>query len=339
MAAPATPNSRPLRRRAWRWLALAALLWLLMPAWSPPRGGPDPIVLHRTVRIHGLDQHLLYRGADRRAPALLFLHGGPGVAVPFLTPKLHAALEERFVVVQWDQPGAGRSCGVPPPTDIEVIRDDALTVIDAIRAELGVDRVLLMGASFGSLVGLPIAAEQPDRVAGWIGESQVLNLTAAEAMGLAWARAQGEPLEGLSAPLTDPADVGTLRAALRRHGGLLHRPSALLPLVPRLLFGPEHTLWDRLRAPVCVARSSASLNPSMREERLDESIKALPVPALFVQGRYDQIAPVGLVEPLAQRLGAELVVVEAGHIPSLEAPEAWSRAVLDWAARQGLDHR
>lgn len=323
-----------------------ALGWLAMPAWTPPRGGPAPIHALETVSVRGQPQQLLIRGAERHAPVLLFLHGGPGAPVPFLAPRLHAALEERFVVVHWDQPGAGRSCGVEPrPTTLADLRADALAVVDHLRARFGVARVLLAGASFGSLLGLPLAAEHPERVSGWIGESQVVDVSEGEQVALQVARAEAlargdqealDLLNALHPPLLDPRDVGRLRGELQRGGHVVRRPRALLPFLPRLFLGPEHTAWDRLRYVSCLAESSAALASAVRAEALGRTVTRLEVPALFVQGRHDQLAPLALVEPLAARLGAALVVLDAGHLPSVEQPEAWAEAVLGWAERVGV---
>lgn len=330
----------PSRRRGL--IVLAVLLaWTAVPAWTPPRDGPDPIHELERVQVSGSEHQLLLRGADRRAPVLLFLHGGPGVPIPFLEPGLHATLEEIFVVVHWDQPGAGRSCDAPRPTSLEQLRADALQVIDHLRARFGVGRVLLAGASFGSLLGLPLAADHPERISGWIGESQVVNVPEGERIALEVALSEAEAagdatavarLRALKLPLSDPREVGVLRRELQRGGHLVQRPAALIGLLPRLIFGPEYTVRDRLRYPGCLIDSAAALAEAVRAEDLDQRVQRLEVPALFISGRADLIAPLALVEPLARRLGADLVVLEAGHLPSVEQPEAWSEAVLSWAA-------
>jgi pimeloyl-ACP methyl ester carboxylesterase len=53
--------------------------------------------------------YLLTRGADRSAPVLFWLHGGPGGAERPVFRYFNSELENHFVVVYWDQRGAGRS--------------------------------------------------------------------------------------------------------------------------------------------------------------------------------------------------------------------------------------
>ena len=61
------------------------------------------------ITLDGTKMYLLTRGADRSAPVLLWLHGGPGGAERPLFRYFNSELENHFVVVYWDQRGAGRS--------------------------------------------------------------------------------------------------------------------------------------------------------------------------------------------------------------------------------------
>lgn len=60
------------------------------------------------VTIGGIKQWIAIQGADRRKPAILYLHGGPGEAQsPFLDD--FASWGRDFTVVNWDQRGAGKT--------------------------------------------------------------------------------------------------------------------------------------------------------------------------------------------------------------------------------------
>src|SRR5439155_304398 len=70
------------------------------------------------VRIGGIDQRVSIRGADRRNPVLLLIHGGPGyVSIP-MSWWFSRGWEEYFTVVQWDQRAAGKTHLLTDPATI-----------------------------------------------------------------------------------------------------------------------------------------------------------------------------------------------------------------------------
>jgi proline iminopeptidase len=76
---------------------------------------PNGIERTETVRIGGIDQFVTIRGADRRNPVLLVLHGGPGYVETPLSWWYGHGWEEYFTVVEWDQRGAGKTYLINDP--------------------------------------------------------------------------------------------------------------------------------------------------------------------------------------------------------------------------------
>jgi pimeloyl-ACP methyl ester carboxylesterase len=62
---------------------------------------------------------------------------------------------------------------------------------------------------------------------------------------------------------------------------------------------------------------------------LDDRLAAIEVPALFVWGAKDQVAPADVARDLAERMSdANLAVIEdAGHIPHIDQPDAAATAI------------
>jgi hypothetical protein len=80
---------------------------------------PNGIELLETVRIGGIDQWVSIRGADRRNPVLLHVHGGPGyVSIP-MSWWFARGWEEYFTIVQWDQRAAGKTHLLSDPVTIK----------------------------------------------------------------------------------------------------------------------------------------------------------------------------------------------------------------------------
>ncbi|MDR0270099.1 alpha/beta hydrolase [Paenibacillus sp.] len=67
------------------------------------------VSLLEKIRVRGTEQWILMRGKSIRLPVLLWLHGGPGTAQIGFAPYFLRELEQHFVVVNWDQRGAGLS--------------------------------------------------------------------------------------------------------------------------------------------------------------------------------------------------------------------------------------
>src|SRR3989454_8931008 len=104
-------------------------------------------VARRELSVRGTPIHLLTAGAGS---PLLFLHGagGAGRWLPF-----QERLATTFTVYAPSHPGHG---GSPDAPWIEHISDLAFHYLDLLDA-LGLDRVRLVGASFGGWIGAELA--------------------------------------------------------------------------------------------------------------------------------------------------------------------------------------
>ena len=129
------------------------------------------------VALGGLDQYIRIRGRDRSSPVLLDLHGGPGGASSGINHRLYRPLTEYFVVVEWDQRGAGKSAGdesVVATMTYDRMVDDAIELIEHLQQRLSVEKVVLVGHSWGSFLGLGVLKKRPDLVSAYVGVGQVM---------------------------------------------------------------------------------------------------------------------------------------------------------------------
>ena len=142
------------------------------------------------------------RGQNRDNPAVLVLHGGPGAPVSAL-PAHFIPWERDFTVIQWDQRGSGKSyypSHAPPSIDLMI--SDALEVSEYVRQRLHKNKIILLGHSWGSVLGVHVVKARPDLFVAWVGTGQIVNAqqneTTAYAQVLAKARARADQ-EGVDA--------------------------------------------------------------------------------------------------------------------------------------------
>jgi len=130
------------------------------------------------VKIGGLEQWITIRGEDRKNPVLLLLHGGPGDAT---NPWGYAAFRtwlKYFTVVQWDQRGAGRTFGrngaaSASTITIERMVQDGVELVELLSKRLQKSKIVLVGHSWGSILGVFMAKARPDLFYAFVGTGQV----------------------------------------------------------------------------------------------------------------------------------------------------------------------
>ena len=143
---------------------------------------PKGIDESQFITIGGIEQWVTIRGWDRDNPVLLFLHGGPGDVTNPWTFALFAAWEKHFTVVQWDQRGAGRTLRktgstVGPTITVDRMVQDGIELSEYLRKRLSKDKIIIVGHSFGSIIGVLMARAKPDLFYAYVGTGQVADET------------------------------------------------------------------------------------------------------------------------------------------------------------------
>ena len=203
------------------------------------------------VRIGGIEQWVRIKGASCAKPVIVVVHGGPGNPNTPLADNLYKAWEKDYTMVQWDQRGAGMTFGRNPVTDDEPLvperlRDDGVEVARYAAKRYGKRKVILMGGSWGSVIGTYMAKSNPELFCAYVSTAQVVNRTGERASyeaTLALARAANDAdsvakLEALGPPpWTNPRNLGILRRVMRKHEALRTEPAPKAWWV----FSPEYT--------------------------------------------------------------------------------------------------
>lgn len=255
---------------------------------------------HATVAVPGASLHLVQVGPDG-APPLLVAHGGPGEAHDVLRPHFDCLASDRRRVVYWDQRGGGASVlldGVDPGSWGDHVAD-----LEAVRRHLAVERVDVLGFSWGALLALLYALEHPARV----GRLVLVSPPAMAATGPGSAGARGPRVEAATAIGSDTGEA--LRARfLARVAPALFDPSRALALTPvEAREDVADAVWRSL--------GRYDLRPRL------PSLRA--VPALVVYGAEDPVGAVGAVDAVEGVGATRLTVARCGHAPFVEAPSVF----------------
>lgn len=328
-------------RTHYRWAGRAAAVLAVLLAGSPLRAqahdtvdphavlrearqflGKDAVHDDRFVRIGGIEQWISVRGRHRDAPILLFLHGGPAFTTIPNSYLYTAEWQEYFTVVQWDQRGAGKTFGRNPDLpasslSIERMLKDAEDVAAYVRQTYGRKKIVLVGHSWGSILGLMLAQRHPDWFYAYVGFGQATDAHQSEAMGYqatlaaATAAHDSEAIKELKAiapfpsprdPMADLAHLGTERKWLGKYGGAVWRTSEAA-LDRAGLLSPDYTAADWDARGKGLDYSLGALWPAITRVNLS-TIKRIDCPVILFEGRHDLNVNAQLAERWLQQLQA-----------------------------------
>ena len=163
---------------------LALAVQIALPASTPPileangQVVPGSIAELTTVRLGGLEQHVMIRGYSADKPVLLYLNGGPGQSgLPF-TRVILGDLSKDFVIVDWDQRGTGKSYAALEPTStltLERAITDTVELAQYLRQRFDERKIYVIGESWGSILGVLAVQRRPDLFHAFIGSGQMVS--------------------------------------------------------------------------------------------------------------------------------------------------------------------
>jgi proline iminopeptidase len=267
---------------------------------------PEALIAREAmVPVRGIELFVRRVGAG---PPAVVLHGGPGAHHDYLLPGFDALADGRELVY-YDQRGGGRS---PVARDVPVGWTEHVADLEALRTWWELERLTLVGYSWGGLLALLYALTHPGRVAR----------LALVSPAPTW-RAARERFEATFARRNlDPA-FQEARRSLRESGLRERDPAAFQRRIFELSVAPY--FFDPARAadltPFRITGRTqqevwASLGDYDLRPRLPE---LLGLPSLVIHGEEDPI-PIEAARTTASLIGAAFhPLPRCGHVPYVEA--------------------
>ncbi len=256
---------------------------------------------------------------------LLCLHGGPGVPHDYLEPIEGVAASGRPVVF-YDQLGCGNS---DQPRDRSMWTPTLfLEEIDVVRSALGLDRVHLLGQSWGGMLAMQYAIAQPEGLVSLIVASSPARMDDWEAAAddlrkKLPADVQATLAKHESAGTTDSAEYqSAMTVFYKRH---VCRVDPYPPNVRRafdkVAANPEvyHTMWGP---------SEFHVTGNLKGWDVTADLHKINVPTLVTSGIHDEASP-AVVEPIVRGIaGAKQVMFQnSSHMSHVEEAELFVRTV------------
>jgi proline iminopeptidase len=300
----------PLRRIT----GLAVLLFPALAASAPPEKG-------KTFEAPGATLYVEVLGTAAGVP-LVVVNGGPGfdhtyehAAVPG-TPSVWETLARARRVVFYDQRGNGRSGALKPGQSCTLA--DQIDDLDAVRAQLGADKIDLLGHSWGGYLVMAYAARHPEHIR---------HLVTVDSAAPRWADTvflfkdifpEGQERSDSFAFADALGDAAAGAAGIREY---FHW----------LFYAPEKR--DAFIAQVGTGVYNKAVNETIDHDLqrfdLNPELRKFKFPTLVITGRYDiNVAPSVAYKIHKAIPGSQLAVFEkSGHLPFFEEPEAFVRTL------------
>lgn len=243
------------------------------------------------------------------APAVVFLHGIGGAARAW-EPQVKAFAGAGFNPVPLDLPGYG----VRPPVGSMTFADLAADV-EAVIDDKELQHPILVGHSMGGMIAQTLLRRRPDgyRAAVLVGTSP------------AFGNPEGDFQKKFVAERLAPLQSGKTM------------PQLASEIVDGMM-GPQPDIQGRaLAIELMGATPELTYVAAVRclvhfDERAN--LGNIRCPVLCLVGEHDRNAPPAMMQRMAAKIpGAQFICLPGvGHLPNLEAPQAFDRAVLDFLA-------
>lgn len=308
---------------------------------------PGSIATLEQVELNGSMQWISIRGHDQQKPVLLFLAGGPGGSQLVTARRTLAELEQYFVVVNWEQPGAGKSFDAVDRATLTPERyvEDGHALALYLLERFGDDKLYVLGESWGSALGIWLVQRDPQLFHAFIGTGQMVNFLetdlACYEFSLDLARERGDSAKVAQLERQGPPPYYGPGTAFKEAAFLMdtfdymnHDPAIYDDGFDTFgdLAGGEYGLYDKLNWFRGALDTIDIVYPQLWDVDLREQAVDIVVPVYFLLGRHDVNAAPHLAVDYLDQLQApikQLVWFEhSGHNPWVTESERFVDVIV-----------
>lgn len=251
-------------------------------------------------------------------PTLICVHGGPGMSDHRGYAQWLAPLASDHQLVLYDLRGCGESGDAP---DGSYSHADFVADLEALRAHLGVERIALLGTSYGGFIALEYAVRHQEYL------SHLILADTAPSHDHHDAAARNAMDSGL--PGIEPGMLDDLFSGRMRDDAHFRTAFAAIQPLYRVTADPEADAAQLDAIAFRFRTHNFAFSQNLPGYDLRPRLGEIQVPTLVLCGRHDWITPLDQSELMAARIPqARLLVFDrSGHGPMAEENDAYIAAV------------
>ena len=300
------------------------------------------------VPLGGQEQYVLIRGEDVNNPVIIWLHGGPAGSDAYANHTFQKYLVADYTVINWDQRGCGRTYyrnhSQDPHNETATFAQaqaDLDELVNYACDRFDTEQVILVGHSYGTMLGSKYALDHPEKVSAYIGVGQVMCFESeiySYQDALAKAHALGDDTTEMEAAYNTYVQDDSLinMMVLRSHVAPYH-------VAPK----QTDTLWLGISSPYMGIsdlrwflqsgdlEAYFALNYQLFGYVKDADVRDFgseyQIPVGFISGSFDWTTPVKYTRDYYDWISApekQLQLLDGcGHSPQLNEPEEFSETL------------
>ncbi|MBP5403391.1 MAG: alpha/beta fold hydrolase [Treponema sp.] len=301
------------------------------------------------VTLDGQQQYVLITGEDVSNPVIIYIHGGPATPDIMAMPAFTDELMSDYTIIGWEQRGSGKTYYKNEKKDpknklvtIEQSLKDLDELVDYARNRFNQEKIIIMGHSYGTIVGSQYVLRHPEKVTAFISASQVVSVRDGNVLSYEDAFKKAK-IHG--------DDTTKLEKAYKKYmedKSLLNMVALRIPIAKYHPVPKEtNTIWLGLSSPYFGIMDAAwflrqisikdyiHLNQALFDYtdhfRAFDMEMNYKVPVYFIAGSEDWICPIELIEQYKNKISApkkSFTILEGcGHPLQYESPKEFAAFV------------
>jgi len=286
------------------------------------------------IEIGGINQAIHIRGTDINNPVILVLHGGPGSPMTALQYKYQDEWEKNFTVVNWDQRNTGKTYflnnteEITATVSMDQALKDTLDMVMYLRESLHKDKIIILGHSYGSILGTLFVQSYPEYVSAYIGAGQQISFDENKKVQYEQLlkRISEKDMKKLQSTKLNKAAITYSELVNKYLNYAVNGNTTLYAML-----SPYYTLDETKCYTLDTNVTQKGIMDYLGSKGFDASKlgTTYKIPVFYILGDHDYIVPYTIARNFFENINApykDVVVIEnAGHMIMLDQPEAFAK--------------